>query len=115
MRKTLGVWLLLSVISGLALADGPETGVVSGKITDVEGQPLPGVAVTIEGARGTEATVSDDSGHYRFALLVPGSYMVKGMLEGFKETERTVQVSAGSKNEVDLKLALGTAESITVT
>ena len=115
MRKVLGVWLLLSLVAGLAAADGPESGVVSGKVTDVQGQPLPGVAVTIEGSRGTDATVTDDAGYYRFALLVPGSYVVKAMLEGFKETHGNAQVSAGGKVEVDLKLALGTAESITVT
>ena len=80
---------MLSLVAGVAVADGPESGVVSGKVTDVQGQLLPGVAVTIEGVRGTDATVTDDAGYYRFALLVPGSYSVKAMLEGFKEPTAT--------------------------
>ena len=90
MRTTLTVWLVLSLIAGLAAADSPETGVVSGKVTDVQGQNLPGVAVTIEGERGTQSTVSDDGGYYRFALQKPGSYVVKGMLEGFQEAKKSV-------------------------
>ncbi|MCI0544862.1 MAG: hypothetical protein L0Z49_10525, partial [Actinobacteria bacterium] len=50
-----------------------------------------------------------------FALLVPGSYAVKGNLEGFRTADGQAQVSAGGKVEVDLKMVLGTEESITVT
>ncbi|HVR29982.1 MAG TPA: carboxypeptidase regulatory-like domain-containing protein [Thermoanaerobaculia bacterium] len=115
MRTTLRVWLVLSLIAGLAAADGPETGVVSGRVTDVQGQNLPGVMVTIDSPRGAQSTVTNEAGYYRFALLVPGSYTVKGMLEGFQEAAGSAQVSAGGKAEINLVMALGTEETITVT
>src|SRR5688500_8982254 len=106
MRTSLTVLLVLSLLPGLAAADGPETGVVSGKVTDIKGQNLPGVGVTIEGERGTQSTVTDDAGYYRFALLTPGSYLVKGMLEGFQDVQTSAQISAGGKHEVDLVMAV---------
>ena len=89
MKRVLVVVSLLFLLTGLAFADGPETGTVSGKVTNAQGEPLPGVMVTIEGDRGTQTTVTDESGNYRFALLVPGSYVIKGALEGFKEATAT--------------------------
>ena len=115
MKRVLAVLSLLFLVSGLALADGPETGTVSGKVTNAQGESLPGVMVTIEGERGTQSTTTDEDGNYRFALLVPGSYVIKGALEGFKEASSAANVSAGSKIEHDLQMNLGTAETITVT
>ena len=115
MKRVLAVLSLLFLMSGLALADGPETGTVSGKVTNAQGESLPGVTVTIEGERGTQSTTTDENGNYRFALLVPGSYVIKGSLEGFREASSAANVSAGSKIEHDLQMNLETAETITVT
>ena len=115
MTRVLAVLSVLFLVAGFALADGPETGTLSGKVTNAQGEPLPGVMVTIEGDRGTQASVTDESGNYRFALLVPGSYVVKGVLEGFKEATATANISAGAKLEQNLQMNLGTEETITVT
>ena len=115
MKRVLAVLSLLFLVSGLAFADGPETGTVSGKVTNAQGEALPGVMVTIEGDRGTQSSVTDENGYYRFALLVPGNYVVKGSLEGFKEASSSTNVSAGSKLEQNLQMNLGTEETITVT
>jgi hypothetical protein len=113
-RVWIGV-LLLALAAGSAVADGPETGLVSGVITDASGSPLPGVAITISGDRGQKAAVTEADGSYRFALLVPGSYVVKAELEGMGTADETVQVTAGQRSEVNLTLKAGTAETITVT
>ncbi len=115
MKRVLAVLSLLFLVSGLALADGPETGTVSGKVTNAQGESLPGVMVTIEGERGTQSTTTDENGNYRFALLVPGGYAIKGSLEGFKEASSAATVTAGSKIEHNLQMNLETAETITVT
>ena len=52
---------------------------------------MPGVTVTLTSDRlitGTETTVSDANGSYRFDRLPPGSYAVKFELQGFKTIER---------------------------
>ncbi|HEX2465129.1 MAG TPA: carboxypeptidase-like regulatory domain-containing protein, partial [Thermoanaerobaculia bacterium] len=115
MKRVLAVLSLLFLMSGLALADGPETGTVSGKVTNAQGESLPGVMVTIEGERGAQSTTTDESGNYRFALLVPGGYKITGSLEGFKAATAAATVSAGSKIEHNLQMNLETAETITVT
>ena len=75
MKRVLVVLSLLFLSTGLALADGPETGTVSGKVTNAQGEALPGVMVTIEGDRGTQTTVTDESGNYEllFAAGKPGA------------------------------------------
>lgn len=50
-----GSWTLLAVVAGLALgvspilADGPSTGAIDGRVTDLQGTPLAGVTVTLTG------------------------------------------------------------------
>ena len=107
--------LLLVLVSVPVLADGPETGVVSGKVTDAGGAALPGVMVTLTGDRGSNNVVTDGEGNYRFALLPPGAYKLQAALEGFTTAEGVANVTAGGKVEVNMKMSLGTAEEITVT
>ena len=59
--------LLLTVaflLVGTALADAQPT--VKGKVTDVNGQPLPGVAVLVSGT--TNGTLTDDNGNYSISV-----------------------------------------------
>ena len=116
MRLPLWIGLVLVVVAaGAALADGPETGVVTGRTTDAEGSPLPGVLVTLSGDRGDQVVVAGADGSFRFALLPPGGYKVSGQLEGFQPAEGLADVSAGRVRTVDLMMILGTSEEITVT
>ena len=115
MRRVWMCLLLLAATAGSAVADGPETGLVSGVVTDSSGSPLPGVSVLITGDRGEKLAVTEADGSYRFALLVPGSYVVKAELEGMGTADETVQVTAGQRAEINLTLKLETAETITVT
>ncbi len=111
-------WLLLAVLGlvGIpAFADGPETGIVQGTVSEASGSALPGVLVTLSGDRGERSGVTDASGQYRFAGIVPGNYNVKAVLEGFQEAAGEATVTAGRRTTIDLKLTLGTSEEITVT
>ena len=49
MNKVLCLTALLALVSGVVLADGPETGVVTGTVTDATKSPIPGVNVTLTG------------------------------------------------------------------
>jgi hypothetical protein len=109
----LGIVLVLSALP--LAADGPETGLLSGTVTNNEGEVLPGVQVTLEGGRGAQVTVTNEQGGYRFNLLLPGAYTVKAALEGFTEAHAQVQIAAGGKHQADLRMRLETAETITVT
>ena len=47
MRRVFVVALGLALVATLGFADGPETGIVTGQVTDASGAPLPGVTVTL--------------------------------------------------------------------
>jgi hypothetical protein len=116
MRRALAFgFLVVLLTTTAALADGPETGLITGKVANASGEGLPGVQVTLEGGRGQQVTVTNNDGNYRFPLVPPGSYTVKAALEGFNEGHLGVQVSAGGKATADITLRLETAETITVT
>ena len=102
MRLPLWVGLVLVVVvAGAALGDGPETGVVTGSTTDAEGSPLPGVLVTLSGDRGDQVVVAGADGSFRFALLPPGSYKVSGQLEGFPLGDPGTRAAATRRDERD--------------
>lgn len=86
--------LALLLLGVFASAQVP-SGMLSGKVTDDQGQPLPGVAVVAESPKlvGQSTTVTDDTGTYRLFSLPTGMYAVRFTLQGFKTvTRREVQV-----------------------
>jgi hypothetical protein len=115
MRTVATVVLLLALFGLPAFADGPETGVVSGRVVDASGQPLPGVMVSLSGDRGSRSMVSTEGGTFQFALLPPGRYEVKAELEAFAPAQSAANVTAGGRVDLTLRMSLSTAEEITVT
>jgi hypothetical protein len=93
MRKFGLVFLSLVIFTtALSAQDSTQTGVISGKVTDPEGNPLPGVSVTIASPaliRETQSTVTSASGTYRFVLLAIGDYKLTFELSGFKTLVKT--------------------------
>jgi hypothetical protein len=92
------------------------TGSVSGTIKDEQGAVLPGVTVTLTGRTGSQQTVTDASGEYRFPGLEPGTYSVAAELSGFQTTRQdNVAVSVAASPTVDIALKVaGLQESVTV-
>ncbi len=96
-------------------ADGPQTGTIDGRVLDAQGGGLPGATVTLKGPQRTTTVMSDAGGKYRFALLQAGDFTVTAELEGLGSAEQTVGLTPGQRRGVDLTLAGGAAEEITVT
>ncbi|MCL6507265.1 MAG: carboxypeptidase regulatory-like domain-containing protein, partial [Bryobacteraceae bacterium] len=70
--------ICLSVAAAAWMLAGPgqmpsSRGTVSGRITDREGRPIPGVQVMVAGERSVTVT-TDPSGRYRAEGLEPGRY-----------------------------------------
>jgi hypothetical protein len=96
------------------------TGAITGSATDASGAVLPGVTVTLTGARligGPQTQVTDTSGTYRFDRLPPGDYEIKFELSGFRTVEQAnIRVNAAFVATINGRMEVGTlAESITVT
>jgi hypothetical protein len=107
--------VLISVGSILpAAAQG--VGGIGGTIMDSTGAVLPGATVTLSSAQGgtlggSQETVSDERGNYQFIRLVPGTYQVRGQMQGFRPTEhRNISVVSDQTARVDLTLSIGQLE-----
>jgi len=88
-------------------------GNIYGTVTDAEGNPLPGVSVTLTGTTiGAIAAQTSVEGKFRFLSLFPGNdYVLKFELQGFKaRTETGVIVNIGRNADLTIKMEQGTLE-----
>ncbi len=105
--NVLSLLLALSVPAGLFAGTH---GKIAGRVTDAEnGQPLPGVVVTIEGTTLGASTSVD--GAYAILNVPPGTYAVKFSLIGYaRTTVNDVQVEIDLTAGVDAKLKPSSVE-----
>jgi hypothetical protein len=111
MKKFLVVLSLL--LLAVTVSAQVRTGNIYGKITDTEGNALPGVSVSLRGSQmAAMTTVTGETGIYRFVSVGPRSdYEVTAELTGFKKETRTgIIVTVGSNVEINLTLEVGTIE-----
>ncbi len=117
MRKVLSILFVL-LFAGSLMAQ-VRTGNLYGKITDEDGNPLPGVTVTLTGARTAPLTsISSAEGIYRFLSLPPArDYIIRCELGGFKTEERTgIIIVTGANVELNVTMTMGAIEEeVTVT
>ncbi len=96
-----------------------ETGSITGTVTDPDGAPLPGVAVTIAGNQVPSSTIyTQANGVYRFPVLPPSSdYSVTFGLDGFKTIiQEGLPVRVGGNTQINVAMQLSTVEeTVTVT
>jgi len=89
-------------------------GSIQGKVTSEDGQPLPGVEVTISSPNligGPRSIITDEEGKFRFIGLPAGVYQVEAKLQGFVPQRRIdLHLVAGTTLTVDFILKLGKLE-----
>jgi trimeric autotransporter adhesin len=93
---------------GLSAATGQAQtliGTVQGKVLDQQGAVLPGVNVTLTGDRGSQTTVTDGHGEFRFVGTAPGTYVLKAEIPGFLPQQRE-QVIVGMGKTIDVEFTL---------
>ena len=95
------------------------SGSISGTVTDPQGGVVPKASVlAIEVARGAQySAVSDDSGEYRIAGVLPGTYRVTAQIGRFEtQAMMGVVVNVGETVVLDFHLKLATtAQTVEVT
>ena len=105
---------LVSIIS----AQGLQTGSIKGTVTDDEGTPLPGVAVTVTGPAliGSISSITNQRGAYRCPALPSGTYEVLAELDGFTTIKRAnVVLRIGMVAKINISMGLSPiGEEITV-
>jgi TonB-linked SusC/RagA family outer membrane protein len=92
-------FLLLAVSTSAALA---QAGVITGKVSDEAGAPVPSVRMVIVGT--TLESQTGPTGDYRIAGIAPGRVVVRAFKLGFKSVIDTVQLSAGGTGTANFKL-----------
>src|SRR5713226_219207 len=109
---------LLIVGSGIGSAGQVITGTVEGRVTDVQGGVLPGVAVTTVNSDtvASYVTATTSEGIYRFPYVPPGKYEVRAELSRFRtERRQGLMVRVNDSAVVDFELAVASvAETVTV-
>jgi iron complex outermembrane receptor protein len=112
--KSVCFFVLASVI---AWAQGNSS--ISGVVKDPHGAIVPGATVTLVSRDNTTSlrAVSDQSGHYRFAHLSPGLYLLSATAKSLESSAvQTIDTTAGAQTGADLQLRLvAITTSVTVT
>src|SRR6266550_3591608 len=97
-----------------AMAQG--VGAIGGTVADASGAVLPGVNLSLTSSQGgtlggSQETVSDARGAYQFLRLVPGTYIVKATMPGFRPVEqRNIAVTADQTSRADVSMPIGQLE-----
>lgn len=80
----------------------PEYGSISGKVTDVNGNPLSGAAVSISGP--TPNTTAESDGSYSFSKLSVGTYSLTVSKTGYDTTSKNGVVTKDNATVLDFQL-----------
>jgi hypothetical protein len=93
-----------------------QTGNLYGTVVDQEGDALPGVTVTLEGAGAPRVQVTDGQGNFRFLGLPPGSLSLTASLDGFSPLEYpNVVINVGRNTTLEATMTAAVEAVVTVT
>ena len=102
-------------LSATATPAAQATGAIEGAVVDANGNPLPGVMVTVTGPGVRAQIVTEADGAYAAADLATGDYVVTAVLPGFETAEIPVSVRARAIETVPVVLQITRLlESVTV-
>jgi hypothetical protein len=111
--RSIGGYFLVAAIGALCvaqLAAQTPTGVIQGVISDHSGAVVPQAKVVITNVETNESHElrSDNQGRYIQLFLMPGTYIVKVEMRGFRPfLEEKVKLDIGQNRAVDVTLELG--------
>jgi len=93
-----------------------DTGAVLGTVSDQTGAIVPGSKLVLKNvATGTSAERSSNgSGEYEFTGVVAGDYTLTTTAKGFVTESTTFSVAVGTRQRVDIKLQIGSTQTVTV-
>ena len=92
-----------TLASGLAGAQTPQQGTISGRITDAaNNQPVSAAQISIVGT--TLGTQANQDGQYAIRGVAPGTVELRVLRVGFAEAKQTVTVTAGQTVTADIRM-----------
>lgn len=82
-------------------------GIIEGYVEDEKGKPIRGAKIVMKDApegQKKRAETTDESGHFKFELLKPGSYRLEASAPNREKAEEKVSIRAGRKRRVKFRL-----------
>lgn len=110
------VFMVVAVVP--AFGQGNPTGTLSGRVSDHDNLPLPGVLVTVTSPvlQGVRTAATSANGDYIVPFLPAGEYTVSFSLQPFATVTQTVSLKMADALPVNAKMALPSAiAAVTVT
>lgn len=108
--------MLIAMLLCLSLGAQTYKAAIKGHISDNEGNPLPGVTITVNSPAEIAkdlSTVNNDQGYYYFTSLTPGEYEIRAELQGFTTVIRKgVKLHVGETAVINIALSQATLEEI---
>ncbi|MEO8197536.1 MAG: TonB-dependent receptor [Thermoanaerobaculia bacterium] len=120
-RRSLMVFIALIASFALAsagFAQGSQTANLIGTVTSADGEPLPGVTITVTSPNliGVRTAVSAVNGDYIIKNIPAGAYKVLFALDGMTTVERSATLPLGGTSRSDAAMEItGAEETIVVT
>ena len=110
------VVLVVSLALTFPVLAQTESGNLYGRVTDNNGDRLPGVTVTLSGPGATQVQVTNAEGEFRYLGLSPGNYQIEASLEGFSTViYEAVNIRIGRNTTIEIQLSPAIEDTITVT
>ncbi len=115
MRKALWFLAVAILFPPATLAQGGVT--LGGAAEDQTEAVIPGEKITLinKATNETKQTVTDGSGHFSFAAVAPGEYLLRGEAEGFKTAEVLVTVGTQPLKPIILRMEISVSEEVIIT
>jgi hypothetical protein len=116
-RAALAIFLLVSAAMAASSAtEQSPASTITGVVKDSTGAVVSGARVTAVGSSGeTLSAVTGDEGTFKIESVKAGHYTVAVEARGFKRFERAIDVEAGRKASIEIRLEVAApAEEITV-
>jgi len=113
--RHIGVFLLTIIMAAAAATvDAATNSRLEGRVIDGQGDPLPGVQITIASESligGPQSTITDAAGGFTFSFLLVGDYTVDAALVGYTPATAKTTVRLDRTASVRLQLVPVTFES----
>jgi len=93
-------------VLGAVVAAQADCGRITGVVTDPSAGVLPGVTVTLSDTQ-TRSAVTNERGEFAFDSLLPGTYVLRAALQGYRELTRQVSVDGGRTLHLALQIEVG--------
>lgn len=90
MRKLVFTFIMGIILLQGALAFQAEDSLIKGRVTDNEGNPLPGAGISIEGSQ--TGVLTDEDGFYSLTRLRDGVYVIAVSFLGYEKLRKTVHL-----------------------